>query len=525
MQDPQTDSLQTDSLEAEGNAATAPPGERASWWLSLRRHGPEWQALAGAGQATFSGRPRAHFEQAGVGDPVLIYVSRPERAIRAVGVVTAAWADRPAEQQQGAKAAAPWIEVQRAFELASPLSWHDVLAAPTLAEAEPVRQRSSTMLLHLGAEEYRTLQALILARNPELEGAFAAVEAGAYVPGIDAKDAGVVEGGGTEQYLPNESTRQTLRESAPAYGAQHDAQSHTLSLPAIRSLDDLQSLTRLPIEMLSEARELLESTGQIVLSGPPGTGKTWLARGLASLLSDGDPRRAQVVQFHPSTSYEDFIEGLKPQVDAWGRVTYAVVPGIFVRICRQARNYPEHSHVLLVDEMNRAPLSRVFGELLYALEYRGPQGTVELSLSAGMGEGEAFYVPRNLLLIGTMNSADRSLAMVDYALRRRFRFIEIEPDATVLDSWLAEHGADKRSRSVVLDLFREVNARLTQVLDPDHRLGHAYFMLDPFTPAGLDRLWRTAVKPLITEYFVPSMGEVEEYGALFAEAVRRLGEE
>ncbi|HVF98939.1 MAG TPA: EVE domain-containing protein, partial [Chloroflexia bacterium] len=171
---------------------------------------------------------------------------------------------------------------------------------------------------------------------------------------------------------------------------------------------------------------------------------------------------------------------------------------------------------------NRAPLSRVFGELLYAREYRGPQGAVELSVSAGMGRGEPFYVPENLLLVGTMNSADRSLAMVDYALRRRFRFVEVEPNPDVLDLWLAARGNSPNARRVVLDLFRDLNDRLAQSIDPEHRLGHTYFMLDPLTPATLDRLWRTAIKPLVTEYFLPPGGEVAEYRVLFAEAVAAL---
>jgi 5-methylcytosine-specific restriction protein B len=229
------------------------------------------------------------------------------------------------------------------------------------------------------------------------------------------------------------------------------------------------------------------------------------------------------MQFHPATTYEDFIEGLKPQVDEWGRVTYAVLPGLFVRLCIQARRDPSNLYVLVIDEINRAPLARVFGELLYALEYRGPQGAVELSVSAGTGTStEPFYVPRNLLIIGTMNSADRSLALVDYALRRRFRFIELEPDTGVLDRWLRERGNGAGMRRVVLDLFGEVNKRLGEALDPDHRLGHTYFMLDPLTGANLDRLWRTSIKPLLSEYFVPPGGEVEEYRTLFAEAAQEL---
>jgi 5-methylcytosine-specific restriction enzyme B len=235
---------------------------------------------------------------------------------------------------------------------------------------------------------------------------------------------------------------------------------------------------------------------------------------LAALVA-GDPARVAVAQFHPGTTYEDFIEGLKPQVDAMGRVTYAVLPGLFMRVCEAARRDPDHAYVLVIDEINRAPLSRVFGELLYALEYRGPQGAVQLSVSSGMGFHESFYVPENVLIIGTMNSADRSLAILDYALRRRFRFVDLEPDDHVLDRWLAEHGNSAACRRVVLDLFGEA-------LDPDHRLGHSYFMLDPLTGPSLDRLWRTAVKPLLQEYFIPPSGELEQYAALFREAGEEL---
>ena len=121
-----------------------------------------------------------------------------------------------------------------------------------------------------------------------------------------------------------------------------------------------------------------------------------------------------------------------------------------------------------------------------------------------------------------MNSADRSLAVVDYALRRRFRFVELEPNAEVLDSWLSSRGTSPTARQVVLDLFVKVNSHLSNELDPDHRLGHSYFMLDPLDAASLDRLWRTAIKPLIAEYFIPPAGEVEEYHDLFKKAVSAL---
>ncbi|MGI8586853.1 MAG: McrB family protein [Chloroflexia bacterium] len=521
--------LETEATETLGRASAIRSRRgvsRTAWWLSTRRRRPEWQSLAGAGLATFSGRPRANFEQAQTGDPVLIYVARPDRAIRAVGTVTHVGAG-PGEGGTGPADGASsrkqtlHIEVQFAFEVPNPLPWQEIQAVPGLEEAEPVKQRSSGTLFYLSPTEYAILQQRLVARNPELASAFAAIEAGEHVS---------LEPDYASSELPS------LREQPPGYLIPSTSPTGSASslpssyrgevgrpaLPPVADIAALQEMTGLPAVELEEARDLLEDTGGIVLGGPPGTGKTWLARGLGALVA-GDPARAQVVQFHPATTYEDFIEGLKPSVDVWGHVTYAVMPGLFVRMCDAARRDPDHPYVLIIDEINRAPLARVFGELLYALEYRGPGGAVELSVSAGIGTPpKPFYVPENLLLIGTMNSADRSLALVDYALRRRFRFLQVEPNAEVLDAWLREHGTGKEARTVLLDLFRDINARLSEALDPDHRLGHSYFMLEPLTPATLDLLWRTAIRPLIAEYFIPPAGEVEEYAALFAAASAAL---
>src|SRR5205807_1856832 len=148
----------------------------------------------------------------------------------------------------------------------------------------------------------------------------------------------------------------------------------------------------------------------------------------------------RLVQFHPAYSYEEFVEGIKARsVEVNGRheVTYPVEDGVLCAFAAEAARQPDQPHVLVIDEMNRGNLPRVFGELLYVLEYR--EQSVELPYSK-----RAFRLPANLYVLGTMNAADRSVALVDQALRRRFSFLDMPPDAGVLAAWLRERSADPR---------------------------------------------------------------------------------
>ena len=197
------------------------------------------------------------------------------------------------------------------------------------------------------------------------------------------------------------------------------------------------------------------------------------------------------MQFHPSYAYEDFIQGLKPDLEET-ELRYALSKGPFLQLCEAAEQDPDRFYVLLIDEINRGDPARIFGELLYALEYRGQ--AVDLPL------GSQLTVPLNLVIVGTMNSVDRSVALVDYALRRRFGFIRVEPDPEVI---LGIRGSD-RLGPVAAELLRGFNQWITSRLDSEHTLGHSYFLNPaiPLTDAdALERVWDLDVRPLLEEYF------------------------
>jgi 5-methylcytosine-specific restriction protein B len=252
---------------------------------------------------------------------------------------------------------------------------------------------------------------------------------------------------------------------------------------------------------------LLEFKRQIIFEGPPGSGKTYLANLIARhfagipLIGGSDPH-VRIVQFHQSYAYEDFIEGIRPETNAAGQIEYQVRSGIFKRVCNQAREEPYSRYVVIIDEINRGNISRIFGELLLLLEYRDLQ--VELPYQK---EGAQFSIPKNVFVIGTMNTTDRSLAQIDYALRRRFFFYRLMPvtagTAPVLRKWLAVNsGLSSTDQEQVLKLFLNLNARIQKELGEHFQIGHSYFMDRRIgTAAGRKQIWDFAVMPLLEEYF------------------------
>ncbi|WP_187279764.1 McrB family protein [Quadrisphaera setariae] len=263
------------------------------------------------------------------------------------------------------------------------------------------------------------------------------------------------------------------------------------------------------IELLSDPRKR-----QMVFYGPPGTGKTWVARRLADHLA-GHSSRVTTVQFHPAYSYEDFVEGLRPEVGRGataGQFSYVVRPGVFRQACDAARADRDHTHVVLVDEMNRADLAAAFGELLVLLEYRD-----ELSVRLPYSQDD-FSVPSNLVLLATMNTADRSLALVDFALRRRFHTVEVRPDRGVLEHHVAGQPAD--ARALVLDLFDLVQDAVGR--DAPGAPGHSFWMAPDTSAAGLARVWRYQLRPYLQEHWFE---RPEQLVALEERVERLLGEQ
>ncbi|PMC74921.1 AAA family ATPase [Brachybacterium sp. UMB0905] len=306
--------------------------------------------------------------------------------------------------------------------------------------------------------------------------------------------------------------------SSPSAVVEKTAESST---PAYTIQSILSEGAFMPRSQLESALSRWRTKKNIILQGPPGTGKTWLARKLAhALIGSENEELITVVQFHPSTSYEDFVQGYRPTAEAGGRLT--LMNGPFLRAVETARDNAPDPHVVIIEEINRGNPAQIFGEMLTLLEADKRNAESQLTTLYAQEDDQPLFLPENLYVIGTMNQADRSLAMVDMALRRRFAFISLTP--ALNDAWLefctTERGLDRAT----LEDVRERIAAVNDLIRADSLLGEAYLIGHSFvTPlasssspasSSATRAWFEAIvdtdlQPLLEEYWYDRPEQVE----------------
>ena len=249
-----------------------------------------------------------------------------------------------------------------------------------------------------------------------------------------------------------------------------------------------------------------EEKKNLILQGPPGTGKTWLAKRLAKALigqRNVTDEQLRVVQFHPALSYEDFVRGYRPGGD--GRLT--LTDGLFLQVVQAAIAQPDVEHVLIIEEINRGNPAQVLGEMLTLLECSKRSRAEAMELAYSKSRDEKVYVPENLYVIGTMNVADRSLALVDLALRRRFSFVNLVPSLNAAwQQWCSEMGMDITAITRIQTRMAALNEEIAadRALGAQFKIGHSY--VTPHVPVADAQAWfaevvLSEIGPLLNEYW------------------------
>jgi hypothetical protein len=293
-----------------------------------------------------------------------------------------------------------------------------------------------------------------------------------------------------------DSRAQIALDIPPALTMHDQANPYQIAIAPTRpqTSTDLAHRVGYPVEVVQQWQRALRRKGQLIFYGPPGTGKTFVAQALAEQWA-GASGLVELVQFHPAYDYADFIGGLRPQTAADGMLRYTWTPGRLLDFCQRVAELPGN-HVLIIDEINRANLSQVFGELFYLLEYR--------EAAIPLASGERFQLPPNVYLLGTMNTADRSIALVDHALRRRFAFIWLPPNYELLRQYHRQTDFDPEGLIGVLGRLNE------QIQDPHYAVGVSYFLRADVGQVLAD-IWQLEIEPYIEEYFFRQPAQVAQF--------------
>ena len=291
-----------------------------------------------------------------------------------------------------------------------------------------------------------------------------------------------------------------------------------LNHPNWKKYKKLESETMLRNDFLFNYSGILKKSKNLILRGAPGTGKTYLAKEIAKELTDGNEDQIGFVQFHPSYDYTDFVEGLRPVSNGDGTIEFKLVDGIFKKFCQKARDAKktggQDNFVFIIDEINRGEISKIFGELFFSIDpgYRGEKGSVSTQYANLHETDEKFYIPENVYIICTMNDIDRSVDTFDFAMRRRFRFVEVtaESQLGMLDTALGDKAEEAKKR------LRNLNVAIENVqeLNSHYHIGPSYFLKLKEVDFDYELLWSDYLKPLLEDYLRGSYEEDETLGTL-----------
>lgn len=334
------------------------------------------------------------------------------------------------------------LYIRKIEQLLSPVPYTEILNNPNLKESEPVMNRCQGSLFRLSEDEYEEIMRLIRRDNPE--------------PGED------------EEEETDENTFYTD--------------------------EDFLNDVYMDMHQLQTLKSLLNRKKNLILQGAPGVGKTFAAKRLAyAIMGEKDEDRVKIIQFHQNYSYEDFVMGYKPNAEKG----FSLVNGIFYDICQQAKLHHDVPYFLIIDEINRGNLSKIFGELLQLIEADYRDSPIQLAYNK-----QRFSVPSNLYLIGMMNTADRSLAMIDYALRRRFSFYEMKP--AFENSGFKEYVEEKQDPR--LNNLVKALMELNKVIADDDSLGNGFcighsYLCNLEGKYDLESIVEYDIVPMLREYW------------------------